>query len=78
MACEGFEHGDTVVLQKSLRDLPVGTTGVIRGKNELLHTVDIYVEGMGVLKGMDAHSFILEANYRFRDEMGHGYATGEA
>ncbi len=78
MSCEGFEHGDTVVLREPLRDFPLGMTAVIRAKNEKSHTIDVYVEGVGVLKGLNAHSFVRKSEFGIPDEMGHGYATDEA
>lgn len=59
MACDGFNHRYYV---KTLVSLPqwqieAGTVGVVWEINREMHQMDVFFEGLGVIKGLPAHNF---------------------
>lgn len=62
MACDGYEHGQRVVLVRRLEEyeIPIGTGGIITAVHRELHKIDVLFVKFGQLTNLDPHSFTLE------------------
>ena len=72
MACDGYEHGDAVQVQRPIpgSDVRVGSVGHILEIDSEQHLLDVVFKNYGLLRGLDAHCFV-----QYHGDPGEGQST---
>jgi hypothetical protein len=72
MACDGYEHGESVILERPLPEsfVRVGSVGRIVEIDSERHRLDVVFVNYGLMRGLDAHCFAA-----YHNDPGEGQST---